>query len=356
MTERMVSLAGDFEQGSTARDQAVAAIETVALDSVAIEQQRRPRRQALRYVGWAVTLACIVVLLAVLFTPNLLVQFSPTATGNDILKAPGATHWFGTDQLGRDVFSRVVYGARPVLAASFGGVALATVIGIVLGIIGGAGPRAVRAVVMRVVDVLLSLPVLMIALILIATVGPGLKSIAIAVGIAFAPGFARVIESSVRKLRSAEYVQAARVFGSTGVRTSLRHLLPNLATEVVVLVSSGIGWAVLTSTTLSFLGLGVKLPSADWGSDLAAGATYLATAWWLSTFPGAAITVTILVANFAGDSLTEALDPRGDRQLRHSLRTFAGFGRRNLARTVTHATTDAVHDPAGSASDGEATA
>jgi peptide/nickel transport system permease protein len=334
MTGRAMSLPGELGRDST-QEHALPALETAtrpaatqATGAVETSVRPRPRGQTLRYAGWIVTLAGIVLLLALLFAPAWFVRYSPTATGNVILKAPSAAHWFGTDQLGRDVFSRVIYGARPVLAASFGGVALATVIGVVLGIIGGAGPRLVRALVMRVVDVLLSLPVLMIALILIATVGSGLKSIAIAVGIAFAPGFARVIESSVRKLRSAEYVQAAQVFGSTGLRTSLRHLLPNLATEVVVLVSSGIGWAVLTSTTLSFLGLGVKLPGADWGSDLAAGATYLATAWWLSTFPGAAITVTILVANFAGDSLTSALDPRGDRHLRHTLRSFVGFGRR----------------------------
>jgi peptide/nickel transport system permease protein len=294
--------------------------------------EERTRRPVGRYVGTGVLVLGALLLLAVLLVPSWLVQYSPTATGAETLKAPSASHWFGTDQLGRDVFSRVVYGSRPVLVASFGGVALATVIGVILGVIGGAGPRLVRGVVMRVVDVLLSLPVLMIALILIATVGSGLKSIVIAVGIAFAPGFARIIESSVRKLRSAEYVQAARVFGSTGVRTSLRHLLPNLATEVVVLVSSGIGWAVLTATTLSFLGLGVSLPAADWGSDLAAGATYLATAWWLATFPGAAITVTILVANFAGDAVTAALDPRGDRRFRQNMRALVGFGRPGLGR------------------------
>jgi peptide/nickel transport system permease protein len=116
----------------------------------------------------------------------------------------------------------------------------------------------------------------------------------------------------VRKLRSVEYVQAARVFGATSAHTSVRHLLPNLMTEVVVLGTSAIGWAVLTATTLSFLGLGVQLPQPDWGSDLAAGATYLSTSWWLPTFPGLAITVTILVANFAGDALLTALDPRGE--------------------------------------------
>jgi peptide/nickel transport system permease protein len=275
-----------------------------------------------RRIAQAVLLLGLVVVLLVLLTPGLIAHQSPIATGDNILTAPGHAHLFGTDQLGRDVFSRVVYGSRPVLMASLAGVALATLAGVAVGVLGGFAHRMVRALVMRVVDVLLSLPVLLIALILIATVGSGLSSIAIAVGIAFTPGFARVVESSVRKLRSAEYVQAAKVFGSGGVRTSFRHLLPNLATEVVVLISSGVGWAVLTATTLSFLGLGVRLPAADWGSDLAAGATNLSTAWWLSTFPGAAITLTILLANFLGDYVSAVLDPRGGLGLRRGIRSF----------------------------------
>jgi peptide/nickel transport system permease protein len=264
----------------------------------------------------------IAVLLAVLLiaAPSLLAHTDPIATSDDILGGPSGAHWFGTDQLGRDMFSRVVIGARPVLVASFLGVALATVGGLVLGVLGGAAGRFVSGVVMRVIDVLLALPVLLIALLVMATLGTGVFSIVIAVGIAFTPGYARVVNSSVRKLRSAEYVQASRVFGSSGSRTAWRHLLPNLATEVVVLVSSGIGWAVLTSTTLSFLGLGVRLPSPDWGSDLAAGAPNLSTAWWLSTFPGLAITVTILLANFVGDFLATALDPHSDLRLRQAVR------------------------------------
>lgn len=271
----------------------------------------------------ALAALAVLLLLVLLLAPGVLAHVDPILTSDDILAAPSGAHWFGTDQLGRDVFSRVVFGSRPVLLASFAGVLLATVAGVAIGIIGGFAPRLVRSVVMRVVDVLLALPVLLIALILISTVGSGLASIAVAVGIAFTPGFARVVESSVRRLRTVEYVQVAKVFGSGSVRTSFTHLLPNLATEVVVLVSSGIGWAVLTATTLSFLGLGVRLPAADWGSDLAAGATNLSTSWWLSTFPGIAITLTILLANFVGDHVTTRLDPRSGRS-RYGIGTLAG--------------------------------
>jgi peptide/nickel transport system permease protein len=270
------------------------------------------------------TAVALIVGVVVVAAPGLVTHIDPVATGSQVLQGPSGAHWFGTDQLGRDLFSRVVYGARPVLIASVLGVALAGACGVTLGVIGGAAPRLVGAAVMRVVDVLLALPVLLLALIVMATAGTGVYSIVLAVGLSFTPGFARVIESSVRKLRSADYVQAARVFGSSGLRTSLRHLLPNLATEVVVLVSSGIGWAVLTATTLSFLGLGVHLPAADWGSDLAAGATYLSSAWWLSTFPGLAITVTILLANFIGDHLAQALDPRSASRVQNLRRLLTG--------------------------------
>ena len=268
----------------------------------------RPRSVA-TWVVLAVTAAVVIILLA---APGLIAHSGPTATTDDILAPPGGAHWFGTDQLGRDVFSRTIFGARPVLIASLLGVLVATVAGVALGLAAGTAPRWLNAVLMRVIDVLLAIPVLMIALILIATAGSGVASIVIAIGVAFTPGFARVVEASVRKLRSVEYVQAARVFGATSARTSVRHLLPNLMTEVIVLGTSAVGWAVLTATTLSFLGLGVQLPQPDWGTDLAAGATYLSTSWWLSTFPGLAITVTILAANFIGDSLMTALDPRGE--------------------------------------------
>ncbi|MEU4292342.1 ABC transporter permease [Kribbella sp. NPDC026596] len=259
---------------------------------------------------WAALSVAVLLVLLLLVAPGALAHVDPVATSDAHLEGPSGSHLFGTDLLGRDVYSRTVYGARPVLIASFLGVLVATAAGVAIGVLGGVAPRWLNAVVMRLVDVFLALPVLLIALILIATAGSGVRSIVLAIGIAFTPGFARVVESSVRRLRKVEYVEAARVFGSTTLRTSWRHLLPNLLTEVVVLGSSAIGWGILTATTLSFLGLGVRLPAPDWGSDLAAGATNLADAWWLSTFPGLAIMATILLANFSGDHLMRVLDPR----------------------------------------------
>jgi ABC-type dipeptide/oligopeptide/nickel transport system permease subunit len=270
----------------------------------------RGRARAGRAFGAAAMAVAALATVILLAAPGLITHVSPTAASTDILAGPSAAHWFGTDQLGRDMFSRTVYGARPVLIASLLGVVLAMAAGVALGLTAGTAPRWLNSLIMRVVDVLLAIPVLMIALILIATTGPGVPSIVIAIGVSFAPGFARVVEAAVRRLRSVDYVEAARLFGSSRARTSVLHLLPNLMPEVIVLGTSAIGWAVLTATTLSFLGLGVQLPQPDWGSDLAAGATYLSTSWWLSTFPGLGITVTILAANFIGDALMGALDPR----------------------------------------------
>ena len=297
---------------------------TVAIARASRGARRQARGRSRQRLTSVVMVVVLLVFLVLLVQPGAFTSLSPLDNGDDFLVPPGVAHLFGTDQLGRDIFSRVVHGAQPVLAASLGGVLLATVAGVVVGLVGGTAPRAISVVVMRVVDVMLALPVLLIALILIATIGAGVQSIILALGVAYTPGFARVVESSVRSLRSIEYVQAAKIFGSSGVRTAVRHLLPNLLTEIVVMVSSAVGWAVLTATTLSFLGLGVQLPDPDWGSDLAAGATSLSTAWWLSTFPGLAVTVTILVSNYAGDWLMTLIDP-GRARSRTRFRLLGGL-------------------------------
>jgi peptide/nickel transport system permease protein len=288
---------------------------TTATAGALVLGEPTPPTPVFKRLGQAALVIATLATIVLLLFPGLIAHTSPIATSDNILKPPSSAYWFGTD-----VFSRTVYGARPVLVASLLGVVLATLAGVALGVVAGVSPRWLNSVIMRIIDVLLALPVLLIALILISVAGAGIPSIVIAIGVAFTPGFARIVEASVRTLRSVEYVQAARVMGSTGARTSFRHLIPNLMTEVVVLGTSAIGWAVLTATTLSFLGLGVQLPQPDWGSDLAAGANQLSTAWWLSTFPGLAITITILAANFVGDYLMTALDPRDG--VRFSLSTM----------------------------------
>jgi peptide/nickel transport system permease protein len=263
--------------------------------------------------GGPVTSAVLLILLAfvavIVFAPKLVASGDPTAFTGTALTGPSGEHWFGTDDLGRDVFTRTIWGARPVIVASVIGILLSTVSGVAMGLIGGVAPPFISGFIMRILDVVLALPALLIALMVVAIIGTGITSVIVAVGVAFAPAFARVVYGSVRRLRTAEYISASRVFGGTAVHSVFRHLLPNLATEIAVLVSSAIGWAVLTAGTLSFLGFGVSLPSPDWGVDLASGGTFLETAWWMSTFPGLAITATILLSNYLGDYVGSAFDP-----------------------------------------------
>jgi peptide/nickel transport system permease protein len=258
-----------------------------------------------------VVLAVLVLFLVVIAVfPRWVASGDPTASVGAALAGPGSSHWFGTDELGRDVLTRTVWGARPILLASVAGILISTVAGVSLGLLGGLTRGFFSGLVMRVLDVMLALPALLIALMVVAIAGTGVTSIVIAVGVAYIPAFARVVYGSVQRLRTADYVAAARLFGASRLRTVTRHLIPNLATEIAVVASSAIGWAVLTAATLSFLGFGVSLPAPDWGVDLAAGGQYLQTAWWMSTFPGLAITATILLSNYLGDYVSAILDPR----------------------------------------------
>ncbi|MCW2761505.1 MAG: ABC-type transporter, integral rane subunit [Marmoricola sp.] len=263
-----------------------------------------------RRVVWGFLLLLLALLTLLVVTPQLLTSTSPVDSTGPGLVGPSADHWFGTDQLGRDIYARTVYGARPVVLASLCGIAIAAIAGTAAGVVGGIAPGWLSSLVMRLIDIVLALPALLIALMVVAILGTGTTSVVVAVGFAYAPAFARVIYGSVRRLRTADYIAAAQTFGASPVHNVFRHLLPNLATEVVVLISSSIGWAILTAGTLSFLGFGVSLPRPDWGADLAAGGQYLETAWWISTFPGLAITATILLSNYLGDFVSDALDPQ----------------------------------------------
>lgn len=226
------------------------------------------------------------------------------------LDAPGPRHWLGTDQFGRDILSRILYGARTSLAMGLVAVAISVAGGAMLGLLSGFYRGGVDLSVMRLVDVMLAFPGILLALVIIAVLGPNLGSAMIAVGISGMPVFIRVVRSATLSVREFQFVEAARVVGCGDGRILARHILPNVAAPVIVLVTLGIPNAIIAGAALSFLGLGVKPPTPDWGAMLSNGRAFMTTAWWLSTFPGLAIVIIVLAINLFGDGLRDALDPR----------------------------------------------
>lgn len=226
------------------------------------------------------------------------------------LEPPSARHWLGTDQFGRDVLARVIYGARVSMAMGVVAVTISVVLGLALGLVSGYYRGTVDLLVMRLVDVMLAFPGILLALVIIAVLGPNLGSAMIAVGVSGMPLFVRVVRSSTLTVRALQYVEAAQAAGSSDVRVLVRHVLPNVLTPVIVLVTLGIPSAIVAGAALSFLGLSVKPPTPDWGEMLSKGRAFMGTAWWLSTFPGLAIAVIVLAINRFGDGLRDALDPR----------------------------------------------
>jgi ABC-type dipeptide/oligopeptide/nickel transport system permease subunit len=255
----------------------------------------------------AMAVLALIVLDAVL--APLISPYDPIKVSSDNLAGPSWRHLFGTDQFGRDIFSRVLWGARLTLLAPVVGIAISTVVGVPLGLLAGYAGRWLSGLIMRMMDVLLAFPGLLLALIVVAILGPGLLNVMVAIGISFIPVFARVVYGSTLSAKAQDYVMAARTVGCSPLRIMGRHILPNVMTQIVVIASSAIGWAILTAATLNFLGFGVKLPTPEWGADLAAGKDWLEAGWWISTFPGLAITITILAANYVGDNVAAALEP-----------------------------------------------
>jgi peptide/nickel transport system permease protein len=255
----------------------------------------------------AMAVLALIVLDAVL--APLISPYDPIKVSSDNLVGPSWRHLFGTDQFGRDIFSRVLWGARLTLLAPVVGIAISTAVGVPLGLLAGYAGRWMSGLIMRTMDVLLAFPGLLLALIVVAVLGPGLLNVMVAIGISFIPVFARVVYGSTLSAKGQDYVMAARTVGCSPLRIMGRHILPNVMTQIVVIASSAIGWAILTAATLNFLGFGVKLPTPEWGADLAAGKDWLEAGWWISTFPGLAITITILAANYVGDNVAAALEP-----------------------------------------------
>ena len=229
---------------------------------------------------------------------------------NHTLGRPDRVHPLGTDNVGRDVLSRVIWGTRVSLVAGFGSVLIAVVVGGVLGLAAGYAGGRVDNLIMRVMDAVLSFPPLVLALALGAVLGAGLTGVVIALGVVYTPTFARLMRGQVLAITAREYVDAARALGLPGWRIAWSHVLPNATAPIVVQASLSVAFAILAEASLSFLGLGVQPPGASWGSMINAGRGYLQQAPWIVFGPGAALFVTVVGLNFVGDAIRDALDPR----------------------------------------------
>ncbi len=226
------------------------------------------------------------------------------------LQAPSREHFFGTDDTGRDLFSRVIYGTQISLRVGLTSVGIGGGIGIVLGITAGYRGGVLDNAIMRVMDLLLAFPGILLALAIIAILGPGLFNVMIAVGISSIPYYTRVARGSSLALRDREFVLGARAIGCGDAHITRRYILPNVLPPLIVLATLGIASAILTAAGLSFIGLGAVPPAPEWGAILTLGRKYINQAWWYTTFPGLAIAITVLGINTLGDALRDALDPR----------------------------------------------
>jgi peptide/nickel transport system permease protein len=226
------------------------------------------------------------------------------------LKPPSAAHLFGTDDFGRDILTRIIYGARISLQVGFVAVGIAGTIGIALGLVAGYFGGWVDGVLMRSMDVLLAFPAILLAVVIMALLGPSTTNVMIAIGIAYIPVFARVVRGSVLTVKPNEYVEAARAAGASEKRMLLLHVLPGTSGPIIVQASLALAYAILAEAALSFLGLGTQPPTPTWGSMLSFGREFVREAPWFTFFPGFAIFLTVLSLNLIGDGLSDALDPR----------------------------------------------
>ncbi|MNN28760.1 putative D,D-dipeptide transport system permease protein DdpC [compost metagenome] len=230
----------------------------------------------------------------------------------DKLQSPNMAHWFGTDNFGRDIFSRILYGARVTIWTGIVAIGIACIVGIPLGAIAGYFGGKIGNLIMRLMDILLAFPSLILAMALAASIGPGLFGALLAVGIVAIPEFARLMYGQTVVIKEKEFIEASRALGVRHSSIIFQHILPNALAPVVVQITLGLGSAVLITSSLSFLGLGVKPPTAEWGAMISYGRDYIISGeWWMTVFPGAAIATTIFGFILLGDGLRDVLDPHG---------------------------------------------
>lgn len=240
-------------------------------------------------------------------------QGQGTANVPERMLGPSAAHWLGTDQLGRDVLSRIIIGARSALGISVLVVGLAILIGVPLGAIAGYRRGWIDAVIMRATDLTLAFPPLLLAMAIVAALGPGLEHAALALAIAWWPWYTRLARATAISLRERPFVEAARSIGLSDFRIIFGHIVPNSISPIIVQATIDVGTVILAAGSLAFIGLGARAPQADWGLMVAEGRTVILDQWWIPTFPGLAIFIAVLGFNLVGDALRDLLDPRGGR-------------------------------------------
>ncbi|HTE82742.1 MAG TPA: ABC transporter permease [Reyranella sp.] len=229
------------------------------------------------------------------------------------LQSPSAAHWFGTDEVGNDIFTRVIIGARLSLLVGIGITFAAAAIGVPLGILAGTAGGKVRETIMRITDLFLSVPGLVLAIALVAALGPGIVNAMIALVLVWWPGYVRLAESKALSIRGEPFIEAARVAGAPALRILWRHVLPNSLSPIIVKMSMDIGQAILAVASLGFIGLGAKPPTPEWGAMISIARGYLPDWWWYAVYPGAFIYASVLGFNLLGDGLRDILDPRSHR-------------------------------------------
>ncbi|MCP1971365.1 ABC transporter permease [Bradyrhizobium elkanii] len=280
---------------------------TEALESPA----RRAWRRLIRRKGAVLGLTVIALFILLAGFAPLIVPYDPVATSWSLVrKAPSAQHWFGTDELGRDVFARVVFGARASLLAGVISVGIALAIGVPLGLVAGYRGGFIDALISRITDAMLACPFLILAIALAAFLGPSLSNAMIAIGVSATPIFIRLTRGQVMSVKVEDYVEAARAMGNPRWRIALVHILPNILPALLVQATLSIAAAIIAEAALSFLGLGQQPPAPSWGSMLNAAQRFLTSAPWMAVWPGLAIFLVVLSFNLVGDGLRDALDPK----------------------------------------------
>jgi len=258
-------------------------------------------------------LAIVVCLVVFALAADLIADYKTVVIRNNVadrLQGPSGAHWFGTDEFGRDIFARIIHGSRVSLIVGIVAVTIALTTGGALGAIAGFYGGKVDNIIMRIMDVFLAVPILLLSIMIVAVMGTNMLNLMIAIGLSSTPTFARIVRASVLSVKGQEFVEAARAIGARDWTIILSHILPNCLAPIIVQATLRVATAILSTASLSFIGLGIQPPAPEWGAMLASGRTYLRDAWHITFFPGMVIMITILALNLLGDGLRDALDPK----------------------------------------------